>query len=154
MNNDAIKVHELLGRLFEKPCTASKKKFSKQIYKASVVYGRYVDDAGNLIAVASADCPFACYTGAAIMMMPATVANEAIAEDEIPEELSEAFGEVLNVISRLFNTTGRPHCRYTTADYGKAAEDIKGFIKASASRESFGFDVGGYGEGTLTLFAA
>lgn len=154
MNNDAINVHELLGRLFEKPCIASKKKFSKQVYKASVVFGRYVDDGGNLVAVVSADAAFACYTGAAIMMMPLAVADEARGEDEIPSEIAEAFDEVLNVISRLFNTSGRPHCRYTSADYGKAAEDVKGFIKASSSRDAFGFEVGGYGEGTLTLFAA
>ena len=154
MNNDAITVNQLLARLFEKPCTASAKKFSKQIYKESVVFGRYVDDEDNLVAIVSADAGFACYTGAAIMMMPAAVAEDAKKSDEIPEELAEAFGEVLNVISRLFNTHGRPHCRYTVADYGKAPEDVKGFIKSSSSRESFGFEVGGYGEGTVTLFAA
>lgn len=154
MNNDAIKVHELLGRLFEKPCTASKKKFSKQVYKASVVFGRYVDDEGNLVAVVAADAEFACYTGAAVMMMPPAVANEAKGEVELPEEISEAFDEVLNVISRLFNTSGRSHCRYTTADYGKAPQDIKDFIKAASSRDSFGFEVGGYGEGTISLFAS
>ncbi|MBV1861913.1 MAG: hypothetical protein KUG77_26060 [Nannocystaceae bacterium] len=154
MSNDAIKVHDLLGRLFEKPCTASEKKFSKQVYKSSVVFGRYVDDQDNLVAVVSADAAFTCYTGAAIMMMPAAVANDAKGETEFPEEITEAFGEVLNVLSRLFNTSDRPHCRYTTADYGKAPEDIKTFIKASSSRDSFGFDVGGYGEGTVTLFAA
>lgn len=154
MNNDAVTVHQLLGRLFEKPCKAEAKKFSKQIYKESVVFGRYVDDAGNLVAIVSADSGFACYTGAAIMMMPPAVANDAKAADELPEEFSEAFGEVLNVLSRLFNTAGRAHCKYTKADYGKAPEDIKGFIKSSSSRESFAFEIGGYGEGTVTLFAA
>jgi len=154
MNNDAINVHQLLGRLFEKPCSASAKKFSKQVYKSSVVYGRFVDDKGDLVAVVSADAPFVCYTGAAIMMLPAAIANDATEADELPEELTEAFGEVLNVLSRLFNTPERPHCRYTTADYGKAPEDIKAFIKASSSRDSFGFEVGGYGDGTVTLFAA
>ncbi len=154
MNNDAITLNQLLGRLFEKPCKAAAKKFSKEIYRESVVFGRYVDDGGKLVAIVSADAGFTCYTGAAIMMMPAAVANDAKSAPEVPEEFVEAFGEVLNVISRLFNTSGRPHCKYSTAEYGKAPEDVKDFIKSSSSRESFGFEVGGYGEGTVTLFAA
>jgi len=154
MNNDVIKVHQLLGRLFDKECSATEKKFSKQIYKDSVVFGRFVDDNDQLVAVVSADASFACYTGAAIMMLPAAAAEDAKKSSDLPEEITEAFGEVLNVLSRLFNTSDRPHCRYTTADYGKAPEDIKTFIKGSSSRDSFGFEVGGYGQGTLTLFAA
>ena len=154
MNSDAIQVHQLLGRLFNKPCKASGKKFSKQIYKDSVVFGRFVDDQNKLVAVVGADSAFTCYTGAAIMMLPPAAAEDAKKSTEIPEEITEAFGEVLNVLSRLFNTSDRPHCRYTTADYGSAPEDIKEFIKGSSSRDSFGFEVGGYGEGTLTLFAA
>lgn len=154
MNNDAISVHQLLGRLFDKPCSASEKKFSKQIYKDSVVFGRFVDDNDKLVAVVSADAGFTCYTGAAIMMLPPAAAEDAKKSSDMPEEITEAFGEVLNVLSRLFNTSDRPHCRYTTADYGKAPDDIKAFIKASSSRDSYGFEVGGYGQGTLTLFAA
>ena len=154
MNNDAISVNDLLGRLFDKPCTASSKKFSKQIYKESVVFGRFVDDNDKLVAVVSADAGFTCYTGAAIMMLPPAAANDAKDSAEMPEEITEAFGEVLNVLSRLFNTSDRPHCRYTTADYGQAPDDIKAFIKASSARDSFGFEIGGYGQGTLTLFAA
>lgn len=154
MNNDAISVHKLLGRLFDKPCSATGKKFSKQIYKDSVVFGRFVNDDDELIAVVSADAGFTCYTGAAIMMLPPTAANDAKQADELPEEIAEAFGEVLNVLSRLFNTSDRPHCRYISADYGKAPDDIKAFIKTSSSRDSYGFEIGGYGQGTLTLFAA
>jgi hypothetical protein len=154
MNNDAIKVHQLLGRLFDKPCSATEKKFSKQVFKESCVFGRFVDDKDRLVAVVSADAPFTCYTGAAIMMLPVAAANDAKTSDPFPEEISEAFNEVLNVLSRLFNTSDRPHCRYTTADYGKAPDDVKAFIKTSSTRESFGFEIGGYGQGTLTLFAA
>lgn len=153
MNNDTIKVDQLLGRLFDKPCSSTEKKFSKQIYKDSVVFGRFVDDNDRLVAVVSADAAFACYTGAAIMMMPVAAANDAKTSDPLPDTITEAFAEVLNVLSRMFNTSDRPHCRYTTADYGKAPDDIKAFIKTSSSRDSFGFEVGGYGQGTLTLFA-
>ncbi|MCR9162942.1 MAG: hypothetical protein ACE37F_14585 [Nannocystaceae bacterium] len=154
MTNDAISVNELLGRLFDKPCKAAEKKFSKQIFKDIAVSGRFVDDNDNLVAVVSADAGFACYTGAAIMMLPPAAANDAKGSTDLPEEITEAFGEVLNVLSRLFNTSDRPHCRFTTADYGKVPDDIKTFIKGSSSRTSYSFEVGGYGEGTLTLFAA
>jgi len=154
VNNDTIEVHKLLERLFDKPCSSKEKKFSKQVYKDSVVFGRFVDDKDELVAVVSADAAFACYTGAAIMMLPPAAAEDARKATDFPEEITEAFAEVLNVLSRLFNTSDRPHCRYTTASYGKAPDDIKEFIKGSSARDSFGFEVGGYGEGTLTLFAA
>lgn len=154
MNNDALKVHDLLGRLFDKPCSASQKKFTKQVYKDSCVFGRFLDDDGELVAVVSADAAFTCYTGAAIMMLPPSAADDARSETELPEEITDAFGEVLNVISRLFNTDDRKHCRYVDIAQGKAPDDIKAFIKVASMRNSYGFEVGGYGEGTVTLFAA
>ncbi len=154
MNNEEINVHQLLGRLFDKPCSSSAKKFSKSIYKEAVVFGRFVDDQDKLVAVASADASFACYAGAAMMMMPVAAAEDAKKATDLPEEITEAFSEVLNVISRLFNTSDRPHCRFVSAEFGKATDDIKGFIKAANARDSYGFEIGGYGQGTLTLFAA
>ncbi len=154
MNNDAIKVHDLLGRLFDKPCSSTEKKFSKQIYKDSVVFGRFVNDDEEIVAVISADAGFTCYTGAAIMMLTPAAAEDAKKAANMPEEITEAFTEVLNVLSRLFNTSDRPHCRFTRADFGAASDDVKAFIKRSSSRDSIGFEIGGYGQGTLTLFAA
>lgn len=151
MKNDALKVHELLGGLFEKPCSSSRKKFNRQIYKASVVFGRYVNDAGDLLGVVLADAAFVRVTAAAIMMMSPAVAKDARDEDELPEELCEAFGEVLNILSRLLNASGRPHCRYASADHGIAPNDIESFVRASSAREAFGFEICDYGEGTLSL---
>ncbi len=153
MNNDVIQVHQLLGRLFDKPCSSTEKKFSKSIYQESVVFGRFVSDDDKLVAVVSADAAFACYTGAAMMMLPPAVAEDAKKTPELPPEITEAFGEVLNVLSRMFNTSDRPHCRFVSAEYGKATDDIKAFIKAAGMRDSYGFDISGYGQGTLTLFA-
>lgn len=154
MKNDALKVHELLGGLFEKPCSSSRKRFSKQIYKASVVFGRYVNDEGDLLGVIAADAAFVRVTGAAIMMMSPAVVKDARAEDELPEELCDAFEEVLNILSRLLNASGRPHCRYAAAEHGHTPEDITDFIRASSARESFGFEICEYGEGTVSLIWA
>lgn len=154
MNNDALKVHQLLGGLFERRCTATRKRFTKEIRSECVVFGRYVNDTDELVGVVAADAAFVCFTGAAIMMMSPGVASDMRAEGDLPEALCDAFGEVLNVMSRLFNPSGSPHRRYGGAEHGDASQDIADLIKASSSRRSFGFEICGYGEGTVTLFEA
>lgn len=122
---DADTVGKLLSSLFDKRCTVKADKLPSKPEDGMAVRGRFVDDQNNMIALASADIPFAAFTGAAIAMLPIGGAEDAIDDKELSGPLKEAYGEVLNVLSRLFNTPGRPHCRYL--DMVSDVSDAPGF---------------------------
>ena len=143
---DANTVRGLLSSLFDKPCTVKADKVPSKPEKGMALRGRFVDDEGNVIAAASADIPFAAFTGAAIAMLPVGGAEDAIDDKELSGALKEAYAEVLNVLSRLLNTPGRPHCRYLDMDdvSGDPGFDVK--LKAR-----FSVDIEGYGKGCVTF---
>ncbi len=147
---DAKTVGSLLSSLFGKDCLARVEKVPANAEDGMVTRGRFVDNSGELIAVVLSDLPFAAFCGAAIAMLPPGGAEDAVDDNELTEMLVDAYGEVLNVLSRLFNLQDRPHCRYQSMDTAplEAAP-----LEASLSAR-FSVEVQGYGTGRLTLLAA
>ena len=144
---DADTVGRLLSSLFDKHCTVKADKVPSDPEQGMAVRGRFVDDQDNMVAVASADIPFAAFTGAAIAMLPVGGAEDAIDDKELSGPLKEAYGEVLNVLSRLFNTPGRAHCRYL--DMVPDVSGAPGFEAKIKAR--FSVDIEGYGKGCVTF---
>ncbi len=152
MINDDIEIGKLLSRLFGKACTSTTDRPKKFPIKDAELFGKFVDDDDNLVGIVATDRAFACNTGAALMMLPPAAASDAKGEKELPENISAPFGEVLNVLSRMFNTSTRPHCRYTDMIEGKANDEIKGFVKAASHGKRYIVEVQGYGRGLVSLF--
>ncbi|MBL4685749.1 MAG: hypothetical protein JKY37_14235 [Nannocystaceae bacterium] len=146
---DKDSVRDLLSSLFGKPCVVAKEKTPKDPTKGMYVRGRFVDDTGELVALTLSDLPFAAFSGAAIAMLPPGGAEDAVDEKELSGTLEDAYSEVLNVLSRLFNTEGRPHCRYTTMEKAPL-EDCEMEAKESTL---FRVEVDGYGTGHLLFLA-
>lgn len=145
---DVATVRSLLSSLFNRECEVSS--VNAALDADAAVRGNFVDDNDNLIALVHSDLAFAAFTGAAIAMLPAGGAEDAVDEGELTEMLEEAYGEVLNVLSRMFNLEGRSHCRYTQMEVAPLeACSIEPTITAS-----FEVKIPGYGAGHLTLLAA
>jgi hypothetical protein len=113
----------------------------------------YVDCHTHTAAVVVADLPLAAYTGAAIGLIPAGGAADAVGEGTLPKMLAENFSEVLNIAVGLFNVDGAPHLRlYDTYAPGEAPPpDVVANAKALGNRLDLSVAVTGYGSGALSM---
>jgi hypothetical protein len=118
-----------------------------------VSYGAYVDDRLKTAAVVVADLAMTAYAGAAIGLIPAGGAQDAVKERSLPPMLTDNLGEVLNVLAALFNAEGAPHLKlYASYPPGTdAPPDVIALGKAIGNRLDLAVDIPGYGAGTLSL---
>jgi len=99
------------------------------------------------------DLGASAYTAAALALLPAGGAQDAVEEDkELSPLLLEALHEVVNVLSALFNTPGAPHSKLNklVADGEEVPGDIVGML-AGFNRLDLTVEVPGYGKGGLSL---
>ena len=99
------------------------------------------------------DLGASAYTAAALALLPAGGAQDAVEEDkEHSPLLLEALHEVVNVLSALFNTPGAPHSKLNklVADGEEIPGDIVGML-ANFNRIDLALEVPGYGKGGLSL---
>ena len=99
------------------------------------------------------DLSASAYTAAALALLPAGGAQDAVEEDkELSPLLLEALHEVVNVLSALFNTPGAPHSKLNklVADGDEVPGDIAGML-AGFNRLDLTVEVPGYGKGALSL---
>jgi hypothetical protein len=99
------------------------------------------------------DLGASAYTAAALALLPAGGAQDAVEEDkELSPLLLEALHEVVNVLSALFNTPGAPHSKLNklVADGEEVPGDIVGML-AGFNRLDLALEVPGYGKGALSL---
>jgi hypothetical protein len=99
------------------------------------------------------DLGASAYTAAALALLPAGGAQDAVEEDkELSPMLLEALHEVVNVLSALFNTPGAPHSKLNklVADGEDIPNDVAGML-AGFNRIDLTVEVPGYGKGGLSL---
>jgi hypothetical protein len=99
------------------------------------------------------DLAASAYTAAALALLPAGGAQDAVEEDkELSPLLLEALHEVVNVLSALFNTPGAPHSKLNklVADGEEVPGDIVGML-AGFNRLDLALEVPGYGKGAISL---
>jgi hypothetical protein len=99
------------------------------------------------------DLGASAYTAAALALLPAGGAQDAVEEDkELSPLLLEALHEVVNVLSALFNTPGAPHSKLNklVADGEEVPGDIVGML-AGFNRLDLALEVPGYGKGAVSL---
>ncbi len=118
--------------------------------KLSGVY-RAVDD--TPVAACMADIPFAAFSGAAFSMIPADAARDSIKAGVLDEGMEDNFGEVLNVLSRLFADQGNHRITLQTKSFPPAAlpEVASAALTAAGKKLDLEVDIDGYGKGLLML---
>lgn len=117
------------------------------------VVGVYVDDMLKLKAMIVMEMPLAAYAGAAIALIPARTAQDAVDNGLITPMLFDNIAEILNVASSLFNADGAPHLRLyeTYAPRETLPADIDKWVLAYVARLDMELDVSGYGPGRVSL---
>ena len=147
-------VRDFLGDLLGKPVSvtkANKVDFSKEPDK--FVTGLYVDDKDRLIGACITDISLAATTGAALAMMPAAVAKEAVEAGKLEEGLRDNFYEVVNIMSRLLNGPSVPHLRLTDLVDG-VPQDVLDLVEKAKGRKHYDVTVVGYAGGGMGLVGA
>ena len=113
----------------------------------------YVDDQTVVRAVGVADLAVSARAGAAIGLVPAPAADEAIASGLLSETLAENLYEVLNIAASLLNAEGVVHVKlhemYAPATTPPAP--IAACMQALGRRLDLGVDMSGYGGGRFSL---
>lgn len=144
-------VRDFLGDLLGKPVSVTKTgemDFAKE--PETYLTGLYVDDKDRLIGACITDIPLAATAGAALAMMPAAVAKEAVDAGKLEEGLRDNFYEVVNILSRLLNGPSVPHLRLTELVEG-VPEDVIALAEKAKGRKHYDVTVVGYTGGKLGL---
>jgi len=113
----------------------------------------YVDDSLQLQLVAVADIGFAAYAGAAIGLVPAAAAQDAVRDGSLPSNIADNLYEVLNVCASLLNAEGVPHVRLHTVHYPGAVPPPQPLSVACTlgRRMDLEVSIAGYGRGRFSL---
>lgn len=118
------------------------------------VIGIYHDQQGRLAALSLADLRFAAATGAALGMIPAAAAADAVKEGALSDTLLENYREVSNILSSVLNSPTSPHLKSVgawTTDDAELPDEVWGVIADARKRREFAVTIDGYGDGRLGI---
>ena len=113
-----------------------------------------VDD-GAVIGCGIYDIACAARMGSALTLIPAGAAAEAVRMGRVDENMAENFREVLNVMSRLFDSGGSSRvCLGPVHRPGEALPpELAARMSKPSARLDNSVDIAGYGKGNLTLLS-
>ena len=113
----------------------------------------YVDDSLQVRSLIACDLAFSAYAGAALGLVPPTIAAEAIAEHTFTEPLQENLYEVLNIAASLFNVPDAPHVRlYELHPAGTPTPvNVLAQCLTLGRREDLAIGIAGYGAGSFSV---
>lgn len=116
-------------------------------------YIGYYDDGGQgCEGVWVADLPLAAAMGAALSLIPAGVAQEAVKAGELTHDILDNAREVANIMANSFQIK-----RVRLAGFGRGdaplPDDVRALIAAPAQRLVVSVEIKGYVGGTMVLLA-
>lgn len=146
-------VKDLFAELFEREITLVPSGPVTPGPKVPATVATYVDDQLQVAGVVCCDLPLSARAGAAIGLIPRSLANAAIADGRLTETLAENLYEVLNIASSMFNIDGAAHVRLHTMH--PAGAPMPPHVQAHAltlgRREDVALGIGGYGAGRMSI---
>ena len=148
---DANHVFEIVGRLFGDE-TLVKQASSPFKVDGETIYATYVGDDGTTRALLVCDIAFAVRAGASLTMIPPGTAEESIQTKDIPDNLFDNLGAILNICVNLFMDAFTDPLRLgaTIRDSSELDDNAKAVLESS-QRADFDIDIPRYGEGKMTL---
>lgn len=141
----------LLRDLFGRAVTA--KKAAGPFPAGPRVVGAYTRDDGTLSAVCALDLQLSAHLGAALTMLPAGVAEEAIKAGALSPALLESVHEVLNVASRWFNQPKAPRVVLKEVHVAALPPPVEALVQKPPKTTDVELTIQGYKGGRLALFS-
>lgn len=113
----------------------------------------YVDDRLTVRTVIACDLEFSARVAAALALMPVPVAEQAIAENRLDQNLAENLYEVFSVAASLFNVPGSVHVRLHELHPAGTPNPsyVHGLMLTLGRREDLDVTVPGYGTGRCSV---
>lgn len=118
------------------------------------VVALYEDQQGRLAALALADLAFAAATGAALGMIPAAAASDAVKAGELSETLAENYAEVANIMASVLNSPSSPHLRSAgtwSLDDPDLSDEVWEVLASARKRREFAVTIDGYDDGRVSI---
>ncbi len=118
---------------------------------SSLYIATFVNDDNQLVALCACDKSFVAYSGAALSMIPAAIANEMISGNTVTDAMVDNFYEVMNICSKLLMSDTSAHLRLDRALQPTESADAIATLGESANVMAFDVGIPQYGNGTLTF---
>ncbi|GAA2550341.1 hypothetical protein GCM10010435_20460 [Winogradskya consettensis] len=120
------------------------------------VFAIYTDTSQQLYAVLGMQLSLAANAGAALGLLPAGAAEDAIDEKKLFPNLAENVFELCNVLTSLLNRQGAPHIKlYQVITPGMdLPNDARAHLLALGKRLDLTIEVARYGKGKFSLSLA
>ncbi len=149
-------VRDLLGDLLGRGIAVDKTSRLQMEPDACGLLAVYATDAGEIAALAVIDGPLSARAGAALSMVPATVAEESVKKNELTETLVDNVREIVNIFARFLNSSKSPHVRLVnTLVLPEAMPDpVRALYLAPEFRRDFAVQIEGYGSGRFSILVA
>ena len=149
-------VARLLGGLLDREVTAAKDDDAGPSPQQAGLVALYAQDDGAVAALCVCDLDLAARAGAALTLVPADNALEAVKQGYLPDSIEENAHEILNVAARLFNSPRSPHVALRGVHRlpGMLPADARGLLSAPAGRLGVQVEIEGYGSGHLWLLTS
>ena len=149
-------IRDLLGDLLGRGVAVDKTAALQLAGDASGVVASYVTADDEVGALCVCDGSFAVLAGAALVLVPATVAREQVAAGTLDEGQLEITHEVANILSRLLNTPRTPHLRLRELHRlpGELPQEVRTLLEQPEFRRDFVTTIEGYGEGRMSILVA
>lgn len=104
------------------------------------------------MAVIVADVALAAAAGASLAMIPASAAQDAARNGNLPQNIADNFREVTNVMTSLFTSGSGRVVRLGEFAVGTVPEEVSLVLANPGGRLDLEIEVQGYGKGVLSLF--
>src|SRR6056297_1832505 len=150
----AVEIAEMLTSLLGKDTTARKNPAVDFDGTANWIFAVYDEEDGTLGAVIACDVATAAYGGAALSLIPASMAQDSIRAGQVAENLSENFREVLNVCAGLFNSPGTPRLKlgHYSEPPDEAGEGLVAWFGEAEQKTGLDINIDGYGNGGMVVY--
>lgn len=120
----------------------------------NVVIGQYINGDGETVGAIVFDLKLACYSAAALSLLPANTADETIKGGKLDEPLRSNAYEVLNVGVGFFSDGSTPDMRlsgmYSNGE--ELPEEVRTVFAKAYTDLSVKVDIPGYGSGNGSLY--
>jgi len=149
-------VRDLLGDLLGRGIAVDKTSKLQMEEDACGLLAVYATDEGEIAALTVIDGPLSARAGAALSMVPATVAEESVKKNELTDTLVDNVREIVNIFARFLNSSKSPHVRLvnTLVLPDTMPDPVRALYLAPEFRRDFAVQIEGYGSGRFSILVA
>jgi hypothetical protein len=147
----AKEVGDALTTMLRRQVKATPTQAKPASIKMAGLYGSGSDR--SAVAMCMSDLPFAAFSGAAFSMIPPDAAKDCIKANELDEFMQDNFGEVLNVLSRLFGEHDNKRIFLVNKFFPPNAlpVDASQSLTTGVKKLDLEIEIDGYGKGVLAM---